>query len=310
MKKNAKKAGKAVKREPGLAEIAAKNRNRVMGYHVDGRGLLHIWNVPVLSEGVYPYLGRNIDPTGVFGINKCEVYAVRRTSSDIASRETMCTFCGVPVVDKLSHRLFASPRSKIVKPYGEINEKKLERDYEGDADYRKRTVAKMRQFGMDSSIFSKAIELGEFRSEKNRGCIEDVEHPNHVLGCAFNPHFMKGNRKILYVDMVIFDTVRYLFQIDMGVREVAACYSCTYAKDGRKGHEFRQKDIHGNSIAMVASSRNFHDKLPELTADERHTCRYIVPTKESVAEDMAGQAKKAEPVKKPVRKPSKKAKRK
>ena len=314
---------KAAKAKPivKLMEVAAKNAGKVMGYHVDRHGILHIWNVPVLNAGVFPYMGHSIDPWNETGIKMGEVYAVLRKKSAFANPETMYTFSGVPVVDRLTHKLFTAPRSKIVKPYEDVEKSTIEKLY--DAELGRQMKEKVRKYKMDPKALSTAdTSIGDDRSVKNLSCVQDSSGgQNNVLGCAFNPHFLKGDRSVLYVDMVIFDTVRYLFQIDMGVREVAACYSCTYTIDKKaKDHEFVQSGILGNSIAMVACSRNFHAKFPKLTEKERELCHYSVPktdlTKEPtpalpVPDAKAESAPKnaaVKPAKKAVRKPAKKAK--
>ena len=314
---NAKKTVKAAKAKPiaKLTKVAAKNAGKVMGYHVDRNGILHIWNVPVLNAGVFPYMGHSIDPYNQMGVKQQEVYAVLRKKSSFANPETMYTFLGVPVVDRLGHKLFSAPRSSIVKPYEDVQKATVV----NDADLEKRVREKVRKYKMDLKAISTADTfLGDDRSEKNKSCVKDASNNlNNVIGCAFNPHFMKGDRSVLYVDMVIFDTVRYLFQIDMGVREVAACYSCSYALDKKaKDHEFVQSGILGNSIAMVACSRNFHAKFPKLTEEERKLCHYFVPpcdlTKVKVQDapvKVENEPKKADPEPKKAKKPVKKAKK-
>lgn len=72
-----------------------------MSKSVDINGFWEIKANPLTKEGVFMYLGKQIDPSGdKWGLDADRIYMVYRPKSEIASEETLKSFEGVPFIDE------------------------------------------------------------------------------------------------------------------------------------------------------------------------------------------------------------------
>lgn len=68
---------------------------------VDINGFWEIKDNPLTKEGVFMYLGRQIDPDGSkWGLDADRIYWVYRSKKEISSEETLHSFEGVPFIDE------------------------------------------------------------------------------------------------------------------------------------------------------------------------------------------------------------------
>lgn len=67
---------------------------------VDQSGFWLIENNPITKEGVFPYLGSQIDQDGKYGLEPKKIYNVFRSMDEIANEETLKSFNGVPFIDE------------------------------------------------------------------------------------------------------------------------------------------------------------------------------------------------------------------
>lgn len=66
---------------------------------VDENGFIEIKNNPISREGVFPYLGSNIDPNGDQGLDPGAIYYVYRPASELSDPECIESFKLLPLVD-------------------------------------------------------------------------------------------------------------------------------------------------------------------------------------------------------------------
>lgn len=72
-----------------------------MSKSVDINGYWEIKANPLTKEGVFMYLGKQIDPDGEkWGLDADRIYWVYRSKSEISSEETLHSFEGVPFIDE------------------------------------------------------------------------------------------------------------------------------------------------------------------------------------------------------------------
>jgi len=67
---------------------------------VDKSGFWLVENNPITKEGVFPYLGKQIDPDGKIGLDPNKIYNTFRSIEEIANEETLKSFNGVPFIDE------------------------------------------------------------------------------------------------------------------------------------------------------------------------------------------------------------------
>lgn len=84
-----------------LYHVVENARIMPMAKKVDINGYWDIKANPLTKEGVFAYLGKQIDPRGErWGLDQERIYWVYRPRSEIAKEETMKSFDGVPFIDE------------------------------------------------------------------------------------------------------------------------------------------------------------------------------------------------------------------
>ena len=72
-----------------------------MSKQVDINGFWEIKDNPLSKEGVFPYLGKQIDPTGKrFGLDPDRIYWVYRSKKELSNPETLKSFENKPFIDE------------------------------------------------------------------------------------------------------------------------------------------------------------------------------------------------------------------
>ena len=72
-----------------------------MAKKVDINGFWEIKDNPLTKEGVFPYLGKQIDPSGSrFGLDRDRIYWVYRSKKEISNKETLSSFENKPFIDE------------------------------------------------------------------------------------------------------------------------------------------------------------------------------------------------------------------
>lgn len=72
-----------------------------MSKQVDINGFWEIKDNPLSKEGVFPYLGKQIDPTGKrFGLDPDRIYWVYRSKNELSNPETLKSFENKPFIDE------------------------------------------------------------------------------------------------------------------------------------------------------------------------------------------------------------------
>lgn len=72
-----------------------------MAKKIDINGFWEIKDNPLTKEGVFPYLGNQIDPSGErFGLDPKKIYWVYRSFDEIANQDTLSSFENKPFIDE------------------------------------------------------------------------------------------------------------------------------------------------------------------------------------------------------------------
>lgn len=72
-----------------------------MAKHIDINGFWEIKGNPLTKEGVFKYLGKQIDPGGKrWGLDQDRIYNVYRPASEISKKETLESFEGLPFINE------------------------------------------------------------------------------------------------------------------------------------------------------------------------------------------------------------------
>lgn len=72
-----------------------------MSKKVDINGFWEIKDNPLSKEGVFPYLGKQIDPSGKrFGLDPDRIYWVYRSAKELSNKDTLASFENKPFIDE------------------------------------------------------------------------------------------------------------------------------------------------------------------------------------------------------------------
>lgn len=71
-----------------------------MAKRIDENGFWIIENNPLSKVGIYPYLGKQIDPNGSLGLEPDKIYNVLRPEEELSKEETISSFKLIPLIDE------------------------------------------------------------------------------------------------------------------------------------------------------------------------------------------------------------------
>lgn len=107
-------AGKPKKQALAIAYAKARDEEVATNRQPDINGFIEIKANPISKVGVFQYLGAQIDPDGVAGLERDKIYNVYRPEEELSSPETLDSFRLLPWTDE--HAMLGNPKDGLTAP--------------------------------------------------------------------------------------------------------------------------------------------------------------------------------------------------